>query len=177
MESREDSAPTLLKSNGCRQNISALALYYLEEKTRRDVAKQLGWPEGTVATRLRRGRELLRKRLLRQGVAYSATGVGLALSEQIAPAAASDSLVVNTIQSALAVVTPGAAAGLISANAVRLANELAPVALLTPIRVVGVLLLAAMAGAGGVLGFGLVKSPRRLGEFEPSPSTTHVRHE
>ncbi len=172
----EDSAPVLLaeiKRLPAKYR-APVALYYLEEKTRREVAKQLGWPEGTVATRLRRGRELLRKRLLRHGVAYSATGVGLALSEQIAPAAASSSLVANTIQSALAVVTPGAAASVISANAARLANELAPAAWLTSIRVFGVFLLLATVGAGGVLGYGLVSRPEGSADFETSPSITYV---
>ena len=38
-----------------------LILSYLESKSRSRVAKELGWPEGTVARRLERGRELLRQ--------------------------------------------------------------------------------------------------------------------
>jgi len=44
---------------------------YFEAKTLEEAAQQLRWPRGTVASRLARGRELLRYRLIRRGVAYS----------------------------------------------------------------------------------------------------------
>ena len=169
---RDDSAPILLAEieRLPARYRAPIALCYLEEKSRREAARQLGWPEGTVATRLRRGRDLLRKRLLRHGLVCYATGVGLALSEKIAPAAASSTLVANTIQSALAVVTPGAAAGLISANAARLANDLAPVTWLTPIRFVGFLLMVATVCAGGFLGLGSIRHGENPNAIKDSDS-------
>jgi RNA polymerase sigma factor (sigma-70 family) len=41
----------------------------LEGKTRREAARQLGWAEGTVASRLARGRGILAERLARRGFA------------------------------------------------------------------------------------------------------------
>src|SRR5262249_47803031 len=38
---------------------------YFEAKTHEEAAHQLGWPQGTVASRLARGRDLLRHRLIR----------------------------------------------------------------------------------------------------------------
>ncbi|MFO0967707.1 MAG: sigma-70 family RNA polymerase sigma factor [Gemmataceae bacterium] len=52
-----------------------LALCYLEGRSRDAAAELLGWSEGSVKGRLERGRELLRRRLERRGVALS---IGLA---------------------------------------------------------------------------------------------------
>src|SRR5205085_417873 len=49
-----------------------LVLCYLEGKTNAEVARQLRWPKGTVATRLARAREQLRRRLTRRGAVLSA---------------------------------------------------------------------------------------------------------
>lgn len=45
---------------------------FLEGKTRDQAARQLGWTKGAVRGRLNRGRELLRRRLTRRGLALSA---------------------------------------------------------------------------------------------------------
>jgi RNA polymerase sigma factor (sigma-70 family) len=55
-------------------------LSYLEGKTNEEVAKLLRWPVGTVKGRLSRARDLLRRRLLRRGLALSAAFLMTALS-------------------------------------------------------------------------------------------------
>jgi len=45
-----------------------LVLCYLEGLTNEAAAERLGWPPGSMSYRLARGRELLRKRLVRRGV-------------------------------------------------------------------------------------------------------------
>jgi RNA polymerase sigma factor (sigma-70 family) len=57
-----------------------LVLCYLEGLTHVEAARRLGWPVGTVATRVARGRDRLRDRLTRRGVSLSAGGVAAALT-------------------------------------------------------------------------------------------------
>jgi RNA polymerase sigma-70 factor (ECF subfamily) len=53
----------------------------LEQKTRKEVSLLLGWREGTVASRLSRGRELLCKRLQARGVEIGALVLSLQLAQ------------------------------------------------------------------------------------------------
>src|SRR5262245_29042619 len=57
----------------------------LEGKPLREAAVHLGWPQGTVATRLARGRELLAERLARHGLVLSGV-VAAALLGRVATA-------------------------------------------------------------------------------------------
>ena len=60
----------------------ALILFHLEEQTLEDVARQCETSVGTAGSWLSRGRELLRKRLVRRGVTVSAAAlVGLLSAE------------------------------------------------------------------------------------------------
>jgi RNA polymerase sigma factor (sigma-70 family) len=59
---------------------SPLVLCDLEGKTRKEAARQLGWPEGTVASRLAAARTMLAKRLRRRGVSLSAAALATALA-------------------------------------------------------------------------------------------------
>src|SRR5262245_53131855 len=68
---------------------SPLVLCYLEGKTKRQAARQLGRPEGTVSTQLARGRDILRQRLTRRGLMLSAAVLMAALSQETASAAVS----------------------------------------------------------------------------------------
>jgi RNA polymerase sigma factor (sigma-70 family) len=61
---------------------------YLEGHTQEEVAKLMGTPLGTVRAWVARGREMLRKRLVRRGVALSAGGLGTILLASAANARA-----------------------------------------------------------------------------------------
>jgi RNA polymerase sigma factor (sigma-70 family) len=72
----------------------------LEGKTGKDAARQLGWPEGTVASRLSRGRALLAKRLTRHGLALSGASLAVLLSQDSVSGAVPASLVSSTVKAA-----------------------------------------------------------------------------
>jgi RNA polymerase sigma factor (sigma-70 family) len=77
-----------------------LILCDLEGQSREEAAQNLAVPQGTLSSRLARGRDLLRIRLLRRSVAVSVTGVAGALATQ-ASAAVSPALVLSTTQAAV----------------------------------------------------------------------------
>ena len=60
---------------------AAVVLYHLEGRGHREVARQLGLPEGTLSSRLTKARRLLAARLSRQGLSLSAAALAVALSE------------------------------------------------------------------------------------------------
>jgi RNA polymerase sigma factor (sigma-70 family) len=98
-------------------------LYYVEGKTKEQVAQELKCPLGTVVSRLGRARERLRTRLLRRGVTTTATVLATALTEQFASAALPSALAEATSQAALHFVGAGpATAAATSAKAAALAR-------------------------------------------------------
>src|SRR5207244_4203062 len=72
-----------------------LVVCELEGRTIKEAAGSLGWPQGTVATRLARGRALLARRLSRRGLA-----LGGMLSAATASASVSPALVSLTVKAA-----------------------------------------------------------------------------
>src|SRR5207302_10089751 len=65
---------------------SVIVLCDLEGKTRKEAARQLGCPEGTVGGWLARARGMLAKRLTRHGLAVSGGALAAVLSENVAAA-------------------------------------------------------------------------------------------
>jgi RNA polymerase sigma factor (sigma-70 family) len=121
----------------------------LEGKTRREAARQLGCPEGTVAGRLARARILLAKRLARYGLAVSGGALGTILSQKAASAGVPTAVVCATIE-AVRLFAPGQAAGMISANVAVLTEGMLKTMLLSKLRTAStVLLMIVLIGIGG----------------------------
>lgn len=124
---------------------AALVACFLEERTQDDAARELGWSLSTLRRRLDRGKELLRARLTRRGVALGAglLAVGLGGSAPAAPALAAP-----------------------SPTALALAAEVMR-------RGVGPKLLAALVGVALAVGgaaFGLARAPADAPEPPPAPT-------
>jgi hypothetical protein len=83
--------------------------------TRKEAARQLGIPEGSVASRLARARVMLAKRLTQRGVVFPGGSVAAVLSAGAASASAPPALVVSTIKAA-SLLAAGEAAGVVSAK-------------------------------------------------------------
>lgn len=62
---------------------AAIVLCHLEGLTHEEAAMRLGWPVGTVRSRLARGRDRLRARLTRRGLAPSVPILGLNVSPMV----------------------------------------------------------------------------------------------
>ena len=93
----------------------AIVLCDLEGKTRKEAARQLGVPDGTLAARVARGRALLAKRLKRHGLAVSGGALAMVLAQSAASAGVPAAVVSSTIKAAkLFAAGPAAATGVIS---------------------------------------------------------------
>ena len=126
-----------------------LVLSYLEGLTNREAAAQMGCPIGTVFTRLARGRELLRLRLLRRGVALSAGSLAAASAPLAQAATLRIGLVKETVQAALPfAASEGAAAGALSPNVVALTEGVLKMMRPNRLKLVSAVVLLAIAGSG-----------------------------
>jgi RNA polymerase sigma factor (sigma-70 family) len=127
----------------------------LEGRTRQEAARQLDWPEGTVAGRLARGREMLHKRLLRRGVTLSLAALSAALTQKTALAALPATLVSSTIKAA-ALVAAGqiAADGVISAKVATLTGEVMKTMLLSKLKTLAALFVVCALGGFGWVAVG-----------------------
>ena len=89
------------------QHRSVVVLCYLEGHTCEAAARQLGWPVGTVKSRLSRARERLRGRLLRRGLAPDEASNERPVSAVVMPAA----LAKDTVEAMVRVASSQSTAG------------------------------------------------------------------
>ncbi len=132
-------------SESCR---AAVVLCDLEGLTEGQAARRLGWPIGTVRSRLMRGREHLRGRLTRRGLSLSAVMLGSLPAPEAASAAVPAALVNSTVQGALHIAAGGAVAGgRVPAVATTLTHEVLKAMFLTKLKLSAAALLAVGAAS------------------------------
>jgi RNA polymerase sigma factor (sigma-70 family) len=133
---------------------TAVVLCDLEGLTQEQAARQLGWPDGTVRSRLARGRERLRERLTRRGMAPAVVLAGQRPLIDLTSVA----LVQSTVQGALRHV-PGqalgsmAAAGVVPAAVATLAEKGMRTMLFARSKTLAWALVLLGGGTAGVLAF------------------------
>jgi RNA polymerase sigma factor (sigma-70 family) len=151
-----------------------IVLCDLEGVTRKEAARQLAIPEGSVASRLTRARAMLARRLTRRGVVFSGGSVAAVLSAGSASGSAPPALVASTIQAVTRVASEQAATtGVISANVAALTEGVIRAMLIAKVRGVVALALVACALAAGAtaLAFGRPVEPKvesRADDAKPS---------
>ena len=126
----------------------------LKGKTRKEAARQLGWPEGTVAGRLAHGRTLLAKRLARHGQLFSGGALAIVLSQNAASACVPVALLDSTMKATNLVAAGNAVApGAIPATVAALTDGVLNAMKMTKLKIVmAVLLVVSLIGLGaGVL--------------------------
>src|SRR5262249_21960113 len=147
----------------------------LEGKTRREVARQLHIPAGTLSSRLTTARRLLARRLARHGVAVPGAALAAALSQGAASACVPSPLVGSTVKAAILLGAGRAApAGLVSAKVAALTEGVLKTMLLTKLKIAtAVLLVGVLAGGVAMLALPPLATgqtnARKAGKPEPAP--------
>jgi hypothetical protein len=157
-----------------------IVLCDLEGKTRKEAARQLGWPEGTINGRLARGRAILAKRLARQGSALSGGAIAAVLVQQSASASMPVGLQATTLKAATMVAAGTATAtGMVSAKVVALTEGIVKSMLLTKLKIVtAIAFLIVMIAIGGTLITGhLLAAQQRQPQKEPDPKLPKAAEE
>jgi hypothetical protein len=147
--------PLLDQELSCLPDIYRLPILLcdLEGKAIKEASRQLGWPQGTLAGRLARGRKLLARRLAQRGGVLSGGALALVISER-APACVPASLVVSTVKAAVAIASGQATAtGVVSTKVAFLMEGVLKAMMLSKLKTVtaGLVALAMIASGGGLI--------------------------
>jgi RNA polymerase sigma factor (sigma-70 family) len=143
----------------------AIVLCDLQGKTRKQVARQLKIPEGTLSSRLTTARTMLAKRLARHGVTVSGGALAVVLSQKAASACAPNSVVSSTIKAATMIAAGNGVAGIASIKVAALTEGVVKAMLMTKLKIATAVVLAV-----GMLGLGGTLVTYRALAFEPGAS-------
>ena len=120
----------------------AIILCELQGVPRAEAAKTLGLREGTLSSRLARGRDMLRKRLLKHGTLLPAGGLGALFASTNCGRAAVPAPLLARTSDMTNVATGAASAGAVPVGAARLTDEVLKGMFLTNLRMAGGAFLA-----------------------------------
>jgi RNA polymerase sigma factor (sigma-70 family) len=158
---------------------SAIVLCHLQGKSLRDAAAQMRVAEGTVGSRLARGRQMLAQRMSRHGASVSAGALAAVCSQQAASAALPEALLTRTIE-AVRLMGAGQAvtAGLLNPDVSPLAQGVLRAMASAKLRVVGVvLLLLGLAIGGGIVASQMIPGPPATPDQRAEKPSTPIRPE
>ncbi len=127
-----------------------MVLCYFEGLTHEQAAGQLGWPVGTVRSRLARARDTLRSRLVRRGLAPSAGFLAASAAAEGTSAVVPSALAAATVGIAMR----AAEAGAVPASVAALVDLTLRVTAMTKLKMIATGLVA--AGLVASAGVGLV---------------------
>jgi RNA polymerase sigma factor (sigma-70 family) len=124
----------------------------LQGKTRKEAARHLHCPEGTVAGRLARARVMLAKRLAKRGVVVTGAALATLLAQNAASASVPSSVMTATLGAASLFTAGNAAAtGVISPKVVATTEGVLKAMMMSKLKsVVTVVLLLGFMGAGAI---------------------------
>ena len=123
----------------------------LEGKTRKEAARQLRVPEGTIASRLATARTMLARRLAQRGLIVSSGMLGAMLAQEAASACVPSMVVSATIKAATLIAAGHAAAGAISPSVAALTRGVTKAMCIAKLKKVMVLLAVGLVcGATGL---------------------------
>lgn len=138
---------------------AVVVLCDLEGKTRKEAARQLGVPEGTVGGWVARARALLADRLTRRGVTLSAGALAAILARNVASAGVPASVVSNTIAVA-SLFAAGQAAEAVPVKVAALAEGVVKAMCPSKLKsATGVLVVACLIGIGTAVVLGQQPEP------------------
>jgi RNA polymerase sigma factor (sigma-70 family) len=128
-----------------------LVLCFLEGKTRDEAAREVGCSERTLKRRLERGKERLRTRLARRGLALPAALLSAGLARSVR-AAVPGSWTETAVKAGLMIASGETASGVVSVRANALANGALHVMVARKVKATGALLIAVtLLGVGAGL--------------------------
>jgi RNA polymerase sigma-70 factor (ECF subfamily) len=149
-----DWVPVLHQEIGCLppKFQTPLVLCYLEGLTQEEVARRLHWPIGTVRSRLARGREHLRRRLVVRGVTPAVAAMAVGSAWDAGAVTVPEALVQLTARAAACAASHSAAVGAVSTTVATLTGEVLKTMIWTKLKMHGAVLAAGLlvAGAGVV---------------------------
>jgi RNA polymerase sigma factor (sigma-70 family) len=132
---------------------AAIVLCELEGLPRRQAASRLGISEGTLSSRLSRGKSRLRERLTRRGFALSAASVACVLGQDAQAVVLPPILIDSTIRTAALVASGSSLAGVVSTSVSTLTEGVLKTMLLAKLKFafLAVLSLAVVSASIGVV--------------------------
>lgn len=154
-------------------------LCYLEGITNEQAARQIGCPQGTILSRLGRGRERLRQRLARRGIVLSSSALAPQLISQASDAAVPAALIGATTRAGLEFAAGATAASLVAAAPAAWTEGVLRAMFMTRMKIAGVIALAALLAAtgAGLLTGSLRAQPRASGQEKSATAERRERGE